>query len=116
MKREDDEKLWDLLGHAAEPKVSPFFARNVLREIREPQRRSPLTNWLRLRWLMPATGVAVAVVAVLLLRVQVPVRNNSDAQADKMAFLDAQDSEIMADLDDLLATDDNNSLDDVVLL
>ena len=37
MKREEDEKLWDLLGRSAEPKVSPFFARNILRKIREAQ-------------------------------------------------------------------------------
>jgi len=35
MQREDDQQLWDLLGRTAEPKLSPFFARNVLREIRQ---------------------------------------------------------------------------------
>ena len=73
MKREDDEKLWDLLGHSAEPKISPFFARNVLREIREPQSRSLVGPWLQ--WLVPAAGVAVAIIASLFLRVQLPHRN-----------------------------------------
>lgn len=114
MKREDDEKLWDLLGHAAEPKVSPFFARNVLREIRESRGSSPVTGWLK--WLVPATGVAVAVIAALFLRVQTPGQNHSNLPADQLALLEAQDSEVMADLDDLIASDDSSSWDDAVLL
>lgn len=114
MKREDDEKLWDLLGRAAEPKVSPFFARNVLREIRESRGSSRVTGWLKL--LVPATGVAVAVIAALFLRVQTPGPNNHDLPADPLALLEAQDSEVMADLDDLIASDDSNSWDDAVLL
>lgn len=113
MKREDDEKLWDLLGHAAEPKTSPFFARNVLRGIRESRGGLRVTGWLK--WLVPATGLAVAVIAALFLRVQMPDRNYS-APADNLAVMDAQDSEAMADLDDLIASDDVNSLDDAVLL
>ncbi|MEY2519480.1 MAG: hypothetical protein QOF24_1239 [Verrucomicrobiota bacterium] len=114
MKREDDEKLWDLLGHAAEPKISPFFARNVLREIRESRGRSRVTGWLK--WLAPATAVAVMVIAALFLRVQMPDRNHLDSAADQLALMDAQDSEVMTDLDDLFASDDSTSWDDAVLL
>ena len=46
MKRDDDQELWDLLGQAAEPKISPFFARNVLREIRKPGDWATLRGWL----------------------------------------------------------------------
>lgn len=113
MKREDDEKLWDLLGQAAEPKISPFFARNVLREIRESRGGSRVAGWLQ--WLVPATGVAVAVIAALFLRVQIPDRNQSDS-SDQLALIEAQDSEVMADLDDLFASDDSISWDDAVLL
>lgn len=116
MKREEDEKLWDLLGHAAEPKVSPFFARNVVRKIREAQGESTARPWWSLRWLMPAAGVAVAVIAALMLRVQVPQQNPSDNRGDGLALTEAQDSELLADLDDLLASDDSNSLEDGVLL
>ncbi|MEY2499490.1 MAG: hypothetical protein QOD12_3046 [Verrucomicrobiota bacterium] len=114
MKREDDEKLWDLLGHAAEPKISPFFARNVLRKIRESRGGSRLTGWLK--WLVPATGVAVAVIAALFLRVQMPDRTHSKTPTDPLALTEAQESEAMADLDDLIASDDSNSLDDALLL
>jgi hypothetical protein len=113
MKREDDEKLWDLLGRSAEPKISPFFARNVLREVRESETRSPMRVWLR--WLVPAAGTAVAVIAALLLRVQIPAQHASEAQPDTLALIEAQDSDLMADLDDLVGPEDN-SWDDSVLL
>lgn len=62
MKRDDDEQLWELLGHAAKPHLSPFFARNVLRQIRQ----EPARSWLRLGILVPAFGVTAAVVAGIL--------------------------------------------------
>lgn len=113
MKREDDEKLWDLLGKSAEPKISPFFARNVLREVRESDRQSRVGGWLR--WLVPAAGVAVAIIAALFLRVQ-PDSNYSESRAETLMFIESQDSELIADLDDLIEPDDNNSWDDSVLL
>ena len=70
MKREDDEKLWDLLGQAAEPKISPFFARNVLREIRKPAGWANLREWLTVRRLIPAASLVVALMAVVFLRMQ----------------------------------------------
>jgi hypothetical protein len=114
MKREDDEKLWDLLGRSAEPKISPFFARNVLREIRESESRPRRGGWLQ--WLVPAAGVAVAIIAALFLRVQMPERNSSDRDSDMLALMEGQDSELVADLDDLIGPDDTNSWDDSVLL
>ena len=113
MKREDDEKLWDLLGHSAEPKVSPFFARNVLREIRESESRSRAGGWLR--WLVPAAGMAVAIIAALFLRVQTPDPNYAEPRADTLAVIELQDSELIADLDVLFESDDN-SWDESVLL
>src|SRR5688572_8176631 len=98
MKREDDEKLWDLLGKSPEPKVSPFFARNVLREIRETEVKSRTGGWLR--WLVPAAGVAVAITAALFLGVQTPEPNYSDSRAETVTLIEAQDSELIADLDD----------------
>jgi hypothetical protein len=115
MKREDDEKLWDLLGRSAEPQVSPFFARNVLRKIRNARGEST-PSWFDLRWLVPASGVAVAVIAALSFRMEMPGRNQSNPPSDKVALIEGQDSELLADLDDLVAADDNSGLDDAVLL
>lgn len=116
MNRDDDPKLWDLLGQAAEPKTSPFFARNVLREIREPENRTTLHGWLNLRRLLPAAGMAAAVIAVVFLRWHTATAPLTSPSSDGLANFDAQDSEVMADLDDLFASDDSNSLDESVLL
>ena len=115
MKRDDDQELWDILGQAAEPKISPFFARNVLREIRQPGDRSTLRGWFNLRRLIPAAGVAAALVAAVFLRMHTSVSPLTAPSPDTLANADAQDYEVIADLDDLLASDDN-SLDESVLL
>ena len=116
MRREEDEKLWDLLGHSAEPKVSPFFARNVARKIREAQGEPAPKRWWNLRWLVPAAGVAAAVIVALSLQIQMPKANHSDSRGDALVLSEAQDTDLMTDLDDLVASDDSNSLEDGVLL
>ena len=116
MNRDDDPKLWDLLGRTDEPKISPFFVRNVLREIREPGDRTVFRGWFNLRRLLPATGVAAALIAVTFLRWHTAVAPLAGPSSDALANVDAQDSEVIADLDDLFASDDNNSLDESVLL
>jgi hypothetical protein len=116
MNREEDEKLWDLLGHSAGPEVSPFFARNILRKIREAQGEPAPRRWWDLRWLVPATGVAVAVIAAFSLRTQMPKPIHADPRVDTLALAEAQDTDLMADLDDLVGSDDSSSLEDSVLL
>ena len=116
MKREDDEKLWDLLGRAPEPKISPFFARNVLRETRKPAGWANLREWLTVRRLVPAASLLVALIAVVVLRMQTPVGPLADPAAETWTNVNAQDYEVIADLEDLLASEDNNSLDDSILL
>ena len=116
MKRDDDKELWDLLGRAAKPSVSPFFARNVLREIRKPAGWTTFSGWLNPRRLIPATGVALALVAVILLRTETAITPSPKIQPDKLAIVEAQDNEVMADFEDLLASDESSSLEDGVLL
>jgi hypothetical protein len=116
MKRDDDQELWDLLGQADEPKISPFFARNVLREIRKPDDWTTLRGWLNLRRSIPAASFAGALMAVVYLRMHTAVVPLMNSPSDMAANVDSQDYEVMVDLDDLLASDDNNSLDESVLL
>jgi hypothetical protein len=115
MQREEDEQLWDLLGQAKAPPVSPFFARNVLRAVRrEPPWKSLARSWLSLRRLVPATGVAaIALLAgVMLVHRPAPHKQAAPADLDPIAKIDPQDYEVVADLDDLLASEENNLWDD----
>ena len=118
MKREDDEQLWDLLGRAAEPKASPFFARNVLRQIRQnPQSSIRAWSWFFLRRLVPVSGLA-AVVAALIVSYNSSLRQYPDVASEAseldpvVAKIDVQDYEVVADLDELLASDENSLWDD----
>ena len=114
MRRDDDEKLWDLLGRAtpAAP-VPPFFSRNVLREIRQrPNWSDLLVAWLHPRRLIPATTVAAALVAATI-AFQKPTASTAAPEnlPESVAQLDAEDYEVVADLDDLLALEDDNLWD-----
>jgi hypothetical protein len=110
MKREEDSELWDLLGKAAEPPVSPLFARNVVRRIRqEPTWRDRLSGWLRPGRLIPVAGVAVAVIAAsMALHHPAPDQDSGDDPPDVVANIDPQDYDVVVDLDDLLASEDDN--------
>lgn len=85
MNRDDDQQLWELLGHAAKPHLSPFFARNVLRQIRQ----EPAKSWLRLRILVPAFGVALALIAgVVFLRSSSP-ENLAPTKSEQAVAIEA---------------------------
>ena len=115
MKREEDEKLWDLLGRSAEPTVSPFFARNVLRKIRQAQGdTSPSRGWL-LRWLVPAAGVATVIIAAITFPTQLVERTPRNSAAE-VASADGQDNDLLADLDDLVGPEDSLADDTALLL
>jgi hypothetical protein len=113
MKREDDQQLWDLLGQASEPKLSPFFARNVLRAIRQRSRWFDRAgHWLAPRKLVPVTGLAVAIVAAIITFHYPAIRKSADSTPDVIAQIDPQDYDVVADLDELLVTDESNLWDD----
>ena len=115
MKREDDEQLWDILGRAAQPEISPFFARNIVRKIRQqPRFVQRFPSWLTWRQLVPASALAAAVLTALVVTQHAgkPQNDSDTAAADVVAKIDPQDYEVVADLDDLLASEDNNLWDD----
>jgi hypothetical protein len=113
MKREDDQQLWDLLGQARSAELSPFFARNVVRKIRDRAHHFGwLQGWLSPRKLVPAAGLAAAVIAAFLAFHQSPTRDTGENAPEVIAKIDPQDYDVVADLDELLATDENNLWDD----
>jgi hypothetical protein len=113
MKREDDQDLWDLLGRTAEPKLSPFFARNVLRQVRqEPSGFQRARKWLSLRRLIPASALAIVVMGVIVATHHPVSQKSPDREPDVVAKIDPQDYEVVADLDELLAVDENSLWDE----
>lgn len=110
MQREDDQQLWDLLGRTAEPKLSPFFARNVLRGIRqEASRFGRAQNWFSLRRLAAASAVAVVVIGMAIAtRAPEWLQKSPQSEPDVVAKIDPQDFEVVADLDELLAWNENS--------
>jgi hypothetical protein len=109
MERKDDQELWDVLGRTPEPTLSPLFARNVLRKIREETSRFERTrNWFSLRRLTAATAVAIVVIG-LAIATHRPVSQTVGAnEPDVIAKIDPQDYDVVADLDELIAWDENS--------
>jgi len=113
MKREDDQQLWDLLGRVPSAQLSPFFARNIVRKIRERSTGfERLRRWLSPRRLVPAAGIAVALIAAFLAFHQPLPRESGENAPDVIAKIDPQDYDVVADLDELLATDESSLWDD----
>jgi len=113
MKREEDQQLWDLLGQASEPKLSPFFARNVVRAVRQRSRSFELLrSWLTPGKLVPVTGLAVAIIAAMLALHRPAIHKSNEITPDVIAQIDPQDYDVVADLDELLVTDESNLWDD----
>jgi hypothetical protein len=110
MQREDDQQLWDLLGRTAKPKLSPFFARNILREVRqEGSSFGRAQNWFSLRRLGAASAVA-AVVIGMAIATHAPrwSQKSPEREPDVVAKIDPQDFDVVADLDELLAWDEDS--------
>jgi hypothetical protein len=109
MEPQDDKQLWDILGRVPEPTLSPFFARNVVRKIRqEATRFERARNWFSLRRLVAASAVAIAVVGMAI-ATHHPISQRASANdLDVVAKIDPQDYDVVADLDELIAWDENN--------
>ena len=107
MQPEDDQQLWDLLGRTAEPKLSPFFARNVVRQIRQDASRfGRAQNWFSLRRFVAASAVAVVLIGMAIVtRNPGWVQKSPESAPDVVAKIDPQDFDVVADLDELLAWD-----------
>jgi hypothetical protein len=109
MEPEDDKELWDVLGRLPAPTLSPFFSRNVLRKIRqEPARFERVRNWLSRGKLVGASAVAAIAVVLALVTHYPGPRSASSGDLDVVAKVDPQDYDVVADLDELIAWDENS--------
>jgi hypothetical protein len=109
MDREDDKQLWDILDRVRKPTVSPFFARNVVRSIRQEatgfERVRSWFSWRRLA----AASAAVVLVIGMAIATHHPVSQTTAANdSDVVAKIDPQDYDVVADLDELIAWDENS--------
>jgi len=113
MEPQDDNELWDVLGRLPQSALSPFFARNVLRRIRqEPTRFEWVRNWFSVRKVVGASAVAAAFVALALVTHYPGPRTTSSNDSDVVAKVDPQDYDVVADLDALIAWDENSVWED----
>ena len=110
---EGQDDLWRLLGKARPPKVSPFFARNVLREVRGLRQEQPgFFAILRRRWQLTLATAAAGCIAVVAAS-QFLGGDLRNGQADPLAAIAQQVSEspdyyVINDLDDLLASEESS--------
>src|SRR5262245_66510723 len=113
MEPQDDKELWDVLGRLPEPTLSPFFARNVLREIRQkPGYLERVRNWFSVRKMVAASAVTAAVMVLALVTHYPGSRTTSSTDTDVVAKVDPQDYDVVADLDELIAWDETSVWDD----
>ncbi len=132
MKADDNDKLWELLGKARPPAVSPFFARNVLRAVRQEEDANPRRSFLRSvlsgiprhlhRWAwrsaLAGTCALAAAATLVTLFPSTFVRHHhtADAQAGiARQIVGNPDYEVIKHLDELVADEESSLwLDDSV--
>lgn len=105
MNREDDPSLWDALGRLERPEPSLFFARNVVRALRESgdASRWSFANLFRFRRALPV-ACAFAVVLVTTFGVtRWELRQHHQRQALEFS----RDADLESDLDVLASRDDD---------
>jgi hypothetical protein len=113
MDREDDKQLWDILARVPQPTLSPFFARNVVRSVRqEATRFERMRHWFSWRRLAAASAVVIVVVGMAI-ATHHPVSQRATANdSDVVAKIEPQDYDVVADLDELIAWDENSVWED----
>jgi len=113
MEPQDDKQLWDSLGRGPGPTLSPSFARNLVRKLRqEATRFGRARNWFSLRRLVAASAVAIVVVGMAIATHHPISRTASANDLDVVAKVDPQDYDVVVDLDELIAWDENSVWDE----
>jgi hypothetical protein len=108
MNPDEQDELWELLGKAKTPAVSPFFARNVLRAVREQrQEKGGMFAWLHGPWRVATIGAFALLLASLgLLHPTVPQNEQMTLLAQKVSA--SPDYDVISHLDELLDSEENS--------
>ena len=113
MDRGDDKELWDILGRVPETALSPFFARNVVRSVRqEATRFGRIRSWFNWRRLAAASAVVIVAIGVAVATHHPIPQRAATNDPDVVAKIDPQDYDVVADLDELIAWDENSVWED----
>jgi hypothetical protein len=109
MDREDDKELWDVLGRVPEPTLSPFFSRNVVRSVRQGATHfDRMRSWFSWRRLAAASAVLIVVIGMAIATHHPVSQTKAANDSDLVAKIDPQDYDVVADLDELIAWDENS--------
>ncbi len=110
----EQDELWDLLGKARPVSTSPFFARNVLREIRlQSQERPGFRTWLAAHWrqvsFCAAAACALLIAGTTQFEHRQAARRSAVAQAENQQIFvlastlsKSADFQVISHLDELL--------------
>ncbi len=109
---EEKDELWQLLGKARQPAISPFFSRNVLRAVRGlAQERSGVFATLRRFWRLAAVSgcaASLAAGAVIIKQDQEQRREHQEIIALAERVSASPDYEVIGHLDELLDSEKNS--------
>jgi hypothetical protein len=101
---EENDELWQLLGNARKTDVSPFFSRDVLREIRTSRQEEPgVFSWLNSRLRTVALGAAAAVLLAAGAVHFIPKATPRAPVEIAQQVPNKNDYEVITNLDELLA-------------
>jgi hypothetical protein len=104
------DELWNLLGEARPKPVSPFFARNILRQIHQtaPDRVGFLVRLARSWRVALTTGVAVIALALAGRQWSHSPGSSDSVVAENEEIADDTDYEVINHLDELLAYEEDS--------
>jgi hypothetical protein len=103
-KEEENDALWELLGRARRVEASPYFARRVVRAVRNQPERPRLSIRVLLRWLIPSAALAGLVLGWLSYQTQEQDVVDADfiRTADLQSLVISEDSFLWTEEDSAL--------------
>jgi hypothetical protein len=117
MNPNEDPELWNLLGKAREPKVSPYFSRNVLRALRlelEQQVQGSFLDqvqaWISLpeRWVPLGLAGAICLSSAFFLPGRHETLRQDHINQIAQVIAASPDYGVISQLDELLASEEGN--------